>query len=77
MLDGTTAMKNRIFELLTKPREKPGEAADSVASDAQTLVQRLGELGESVTEHVRRAPAASLGIALACGIAVGWLLKRR
>ena len=49
-------------------------SASSVAGEAQ---ERLKEAGEFVKTVVTNRPALALGTALAAGVFLGWLIKRR
>jgi ElaB/YqjD/DUF883 family membrane-anchored ribosome-binding protein len=70
-------MKNRLFDRRGSKNGK-GSARSQPADDKAAAVQRnMQQLGETIVEHVRRSPAASLAIAVACGVALGWLIKRR
>jgi len=51
-----------------------GENAGAIAQEAR---KRLEEAGEYVKNVVTARPALALGAALAAGVLIGWLIKRR
>jgi len=51
-----------------------GETAGEIAEEAR---KRLNEAGELVKTMVTTRPALALGAALAAGVVIGWLIKRR
>jgi ElaB/YqjD/DUF883 family membrane-anchored ribosome-binding protein len=51
-----------------------GESAGEVVGEAR---KRLAEAGEFVKTVVTTQPALALGAALAAGVVIGWLIKRR
>jgi ElaB/YqjD/DUF883 family membrane-anchored ribosome-binding protein len=51
-----------------------GESAGAIAQEAK---KRLTEAEEYVKELVTTRPALALGAALAAGVLIGWLIKRR
>jgi len=51
-----------------------GENAGEIALEAR---KRLTEAGELVKTMVTTRPALALGAALAAGVVIGWLIKRR
>jgi ElaB/YqjD/DUF883 family membrane-anchored ribosome-binding protein len=73
-----------MFSLLgTRPDPAPtngihgsalGESADEIVEEAR---KRLAEAGELVNTLVTTRPALALGAALAAGVVIGWLIKRR
>jgi hypothetical protein len=57
------------------PQSRPiGEDVRVFADEARL---RLAEAGALVNTIIRTRPALALGAALAAGVAVGWLIKRR
>ena len=51
-----------------EPQQMPvGQRLSNISTDA---------VKESVEEYIRRSPAKSLLIAVAAGLAIGWLVKR-
>ena len=69
-------MKYRILDMLKQPAATSHEASAPAADANRSAWGHWRDVGSAVAEHVRRAPAVSLGTALACGIVVGWLIKR-
>jgi len=51
-----------------------GESAGEIAEVAR---KRLTEAGDLVKTLVTTRPALALGAALAAGVVIGWLIKRR
>jgi ElaB/YqjD/DUF883 family membrane-anchored ribosome-binding protein len=49
-------------------------SASGIAQEAQ---ERLKEAGDIVTSVVTTRPVLALGAALAAGVLLGWLIKRR
>ena len=49
-------------------------AAGEVLAQAQ---EYLAEAGEVVKDVINNRPALALGVALAAGVILGWLIKRR
>jgi len=49
-------------------------AAGEVLAQAQ---EYLAEAGEVVKDVINNRPALALGVALATGVVLGWLIKRR
>jgi ElaB/YqjD/DUF883 family membrane-anchored ribosome-binding protein len=49
-------------------------AAGEVLAQAQ---EYLAEAGEVVKDVINNRPALALGVALAAGVMLGWLIKRR
>jgi ElaB/YqjD/DUF883 family membrane-anchored ribosome-binding protein len=49
-------------------------AASEVLAQAQ---EYLAEAGEVVKDVINNRPALALGVALATGVILGWLIKRR
>jgi hypothetical protein len=51
-----------------------GDNVRWIADDAR---ERLAEVGEAINSLVTSRPALALAAALAAGVIVGWLIKRR
>jgi hypothetical protein len=56
------------------PRSHP---PDDVGNPLSQRVHTLREAGKFLTHCIRRSPGLSIGIAVGCGLALGWLVKRR
>jgi hypothetical protein len=52
----------------------PIERSTEIGGEA---IKRLAEAGELVKTMVTTRPALALGAALAAGVVIGWLIKRR
>jgi ElaB/YqjD/DUF883 family membrane-anchored ribosome-binding protein len=63
-------MKNRLFDLLTSPTS--GDRRQSTESAIDTERLRI-----TAEEWISKNPAAALGAALAVGVLLGWLIKRK
>jgi hypothetical protein len=51
--------------------------SDDVREIAEGARNRLTEVGEIITDVIATRPVLALGVALAAGVVVGWLIKRR
>jgi hypothetical protein len=58
-----------------------GQGVSQVGDDPRGVVedarQHLMEVGEIIKNLVTNRPGLALGVALAAGVFVGWLIKRR
>jgi hypothetical protein len=61
----------------TSEREGVFPVSDSVRDMADLARDRLTEVGGIITSVVKTRPVLALGAALAAGVIVGWLIKRR
>jgi ElaB/YqjD/DUF883 family membrane-anchored ribosome-binding protein len=77
-------MKNRVAESWNRP-DDGNESSEGVADQVKEVVQQqldvvkdqAQEIVEQIEQFIRTRPAAALGIAVAAGVAIGWLIKRR
>lgn len=64
---------HRLRDKLTPPRSQ----VQPVASVAEEAPARLASVMESASKMLTEHPRASLLTALAAGVVVGWIIKRR
>jgi hypothetical protein len=65
--------------MISIARNQTSEASDRGAA-GEVLAQAqhyLAEAGEVVKDVINNRPALALGVALATGVILGWLIKRR
>jgi ElaB/YqjD/DUF883 family membrane-anchored ribosome-binding protein len=65
--------------MISIARNQTSESSDQGAA-AEVLAQAqeyLAEAGEAVKDVINNRPALALGVALAAGVILGWLIKRR
>jgi ElaB/YqjD/DUF883 family membrane-anchored ribosome-binding protein len=66
--------------MITIARENASSESSESGSGAEMLAQAqeyLAEAGEMVKSVVNNRPVLALGAALAAGVVLGWLIKRR
>jgi ElaB/YqjD/DUF883 family membrane-anchored ribosome-binding protein len=63
-------MKNRLLDLFTSPGTGDGRQRTEPAIDAERL--RI-----TAEDWITKNPAVALGAALAVGVFLGWLVKRK
>ena len=66
--------------MISIARENESSQASGSGNGGEILVQAqeyLAEAGEIVKNLVNERPALALGAALAVGVVLGWLIKRR
>jgi len=61
----------------TSAGEIAAEAKDRLAEAGDEALKRLRGAGEVVSRMVTNQPVLALGAALAAGVVIGWLIKRR
>ena len=70
-----------IFGTHHEPSPTNGIRGSALADSSGELVEetkkRLAEVEELVRDVVTTRPALALGAALAAGVVIGWLIKRR
>jgi len=77
-------MKNRVSDSWSG-QEDGNDSGTGITHDVMGVVhQQLDvvkhqaqQVADHVEEFIRTRPAAALGIAVAAGVALGWLIKRR
>jgi ElaB/YqjD/DUF883 family membrane-anchored ribosome-binding protein len=70
--------KNGIQDLASmSASELAAEAKGRFAEAGDEALKRLGGAGEMVKSMVTNQPVLALGAALAAGVVIGWLIKRR
>jgi ElaB/YqjD/DUF883 family membrane-anchored ribosome-binding protein len=70
--------KNGLHDLTTMSAgEIAAEAKERLAEAGDEALKRLGGAGEMVKNMVTNQPVLALGAALAAGVVIGWLIKRR
>ncbi len=65
--------------MITFARDQTSQPSDQGAT-GEVLAQAqeyLAEAGEVVKDVIHNRPALALGVALAAGVMLGWLIKRR
>jgi hypothetical protein len=74
-------MKNRMLEPLrpaSSAARPPSKQPQDPASETQDeLLQRVAEFGIELKGCIRNWPGVSLAVAVACGVIIGWIVKRR
>jgi ElaB/YqjD/DUF883 family membrane-anchored ribosome-binding protein len=73
-LSSSSSSKNILSFLNPQAQTAEGEDAPDFAADAR---RRLMEAGGVVNDIVTNRPALAVGAALAAGVFLGWLIKRR
>lgn len=74
-------MKNRITSKLpgtaTAERHSDSDGDESSGNISDAALRQLNAVRETAEEFIGSHPLICLGAAVATGIAVGWLVKRR
>jgi len=78
-------MRNRVSESWGGGQDDGNEAGTGLSDDVMGVVhqqvdvvkRQAQQLADQMEEFIRTRPAAALGIAVAAGVALGWLIKRR
>lgn len=67
-------MRNRLLDVPPTPQRVPAESQSSWGQASSDQLQRLQRtVGNFIAGH----PGLTLGTALAVGVVIGWLIKRR